>query len=209
MLFHYLCLCSSRFVWWIQRKRKRCWRRSLGGWTNLRMTHYLKWTSTKKRWVVLYTLSCVYCWCLSPPFSFPLSLSLQFKFQNVRFMIPQEQRLVVTNTGRRLVHVSFIPKLDEKNICKPWLEVKPQSAVIQPCKWAKIHIYTCSHTMRLCVSLTYAWTWYGHCHTDNIHDLCMQTDQVMLVCITRCPNTYICIIVFVLIMQENSLLGFS
>ena len=52
--------------------------------------------------------------------------------------MPQEQRLVVTNTGRRPVHISFIPKLDEKNVCKPWLEVKPTRAVIHPCE---SHVY--------------------------------------------------------------------
>ena len=71
---------------------------------------------------------------LSVSFCLFLSFPLQFQFRNVRFMFPQEQRLVVTNTGRRPVHISFIPKLDEKNICKPWLEVKPRSAVIQPRK---------------------------------------------------------------------------
>ena len=66
--------------------------------------------------------------------SLSLSLLLQFQFKDVRFMMPREQKLVVTNTGRRPVHISFIPKLDEKNVCKPWLEVKPTSAVIHPCK---------------------------------------------------------------------------
>lgn len=63
--------------------------------------------------------------------SLPPSL-LQFQFENVKFMTPQSKRLVVTNTGQRPVHVSFIPKLDEKAYCQPWLEVKPSSAVIQP-----------------------------------------------------------------------------
>ena len=47
---------------------------------------------------------------------------------------PQFKRLVVTNTGMRPVLVSFIPKLDQETYCKPWLEAKPASAVVQPCK---------------------------------------------------------------------------
>lgn len=47
---------------------------------------------------------------------------------------PQSKRLVVTNTGRRPVLVSFIPKLDQETYSKPWLEAKPASAVVQPCK---------------------------------------------------------------------------
>ena len=60
-------------------------------------------------------------------------VSLQFKFQSVQFLVPQTKRLVVTNTGQRPVHISFIPKLDDTLVCKQWLDVKPLSAVIHPC----------------------------------------------------------------------------
>ena len=93
--------------------------------------------------VIIYSLFLSHTYSLSLSLSlshtyflslFPSPSPLQFQFKNVRFMMPQEQKLEVTNTGRRPVHVSFIPKLDEKKICKPWLEVKPMSAVIHPCK---------------------------------------------------------------------------
>ena len=44
------------------------------------------------------------------------------------------RRLVVTNTGQAPVHISFIPKLDDKSLTKDWLVVKPVSAVLHPCK---------------------------------------------------------------------------
>lgn len=52
----------------------------------------------------------------------------------MRFLVPQSRRLVVTNTGQRPVHISFIPKLDDTSLTKNWLTVKPTSAVIHPCK---------------------------------------------------------------------------
>ena len=58
----------------------------------------------------------------------------QFTFKDVKFKAPQSKCLVVTNTGQRPVHVSFIPKLDDESYSKPWLSVKPSSAVIQPCE---------------------------------------------------------------------------
>ncbi len=47
-------------------------------------------------------------------------------------MEPHTKRLVVTNTGNRPVHISFIPKLDDTVVCKPWLDVKPLSTVMHP-----------------------------------------------------------------------------
>ena len=52
----------------------------------------------------------------------------------VCLQVPQFRRLIVTNTGMRPVLVSFIPKLDEESYCKPWIEAKPSSAVVQPRK---------------------------------------------------------------------------
>ena len=70
----YLLFDFFRYVWLMQRKRRRCWKRSLGSWTNWRTTHYLKSTSIKQRWVQLVKtvlLLLVYK-SLSP---FPSSLS--------------------------------------------------------------------------------------------------------------------------------------
>lgn len=65
----------------------------------------------------------VHCYCI-----------FQFRFKDVKFLIPQSRRLVVTNTGLRPVHISFIPKLDDTALTKDWLTVKPTSAVIHPRK---------------------------------------------------------------------------
>ena len=60
--------------------------------------------------------------------------TMEFHFKDVKFNVPQMKKLVVTNTGSRPVHISFIPKLDETTVCKPWMDLKPTSAVIQPCE---------------------------------------------------------------------------
>ena len=38
--------------------------------------------------------------------------------------------ITVKNVGQSAVSLSFIPKIDEVNICKPWLSVSPESSVI-------------------------------------------------------------------------------
>lgn len=54
---------------------------------------------------------------------------------------------MVTNTGMRPVLVSFIPKLDEETYCKPWVEAKPSSAIVQPCEY--LTLYTCVYLSNL------------------------------------------------------------
>lgn len=56
----------------------------------------------------------------------------EFIFKDVKFLLPQSKKLIITNTGSRPVLVSFIPKLDEEAYSKPWIEAKPSSAVLQP-----------------------------------------------------------------------------
>ena len=58
---------------------------------------------------------------------------LQFMFKDVKFKEPQLKELVVTNMGQRPVHISFICKPNDEAYCKPWIVIKPSSAVIQPC----------------------------------------------------------------------------
>ena len=58
---------------------------------------------------------------------------LQFMFKDVKFKEPQLKELVVTNMGQRPVHISFICKPNDESYCKPWIAIKPSSAVIQPC----------------------------------------------------------------------------
>jgi hypothetical protein len=59
---------------------------------------------------------------------------LPLQLDSLFLQVPQTRRLYVTNTGSRPVLVSFIPKLDEEAYCKPWIEAKPSSAVVQPRK---------------------------------------------------------------------------
>ena len=58
---------------------------------------------------------------------------LQFMFKDIKFKEPQLKELVVTNMGQRPVHISFICKPNDEAYCKPWIVIKPSSAVIQPC----------------------------------------------------------------------------
>ena len=54
-------------------------------------------------------------------------------FKDIKFKEPQLKELVVTNMGQRPVHISFICKPNDEAYCKPWIVIKPSSAVIQPC----------------------------------------------------------------------------
>lgn len=45
-------------------------------------------------------------------------------------MVSKTQQLKVVNTGQRPVQVSFLTTPNKKSICKPWLNIKPESAVI-------------------------------------------------------------------------------
>lgn len=58
---------------------------------------------------------------------------LQFMFKDVKFKESQLKELVVTNMGQRPVHISFICKPNDESYSKPWIAIKPSSAVIQPC----------------------------------------------------------------------------
>ena len=83
--------------------------------------------------------------------------------------MPQLRRLVVTNTGQRPVHISFIPKLNDTALTKDWLVVKPTSAVIHPCTYVYMHVpltctchaLTCVHTYMQGFFQDYLFFWGG------------------------------------------------
>ena len=54
-------------------------------------------------------------------------------FKDVKFKESQLKELVVTNMGQHPVHISFICKPNDESYSKPWIAIKPSSAVIQPC----------------------------------------------------------------------------
>jgi hypothetical protein len=46
--------------------------------------------------------------------------------------------ITIENTGKVLAKYKFIPKLDEKVVCKPWLYINPPVALIIPGEKAKV-----------------------------------------------------------------------
>lgn len=54
----------------------------------------------------------------------------EYVFQDLKFMEPQVQSLIVENTGQVPVTFEFIKKLDETSHCKPWMEVTPSQSVV-------------------------------------------------------------------------------
>lgn len=53
-------------------------------------------------------------------------------FDDVRYLIPSTRTITITNTSKVIVRFQFIPKLDEKKFCKPWLWVTPPFGLLPP-----------------------------------------------------------------------------
>ncbi|KAF7729407.1 hypothetical protein EC973_004386 [Apophysomyces ossiformis] len=53
-------------------------------------------------------------------------------FGEVQFMEYKEKKLVIENTGQVVAPFRFIPKMDEQQICPPWLNIHPTSGVLGP-----------------------------------------------------------------------------
>ncbi|TYZ61130.1 hypothetical protein PybrP1_008848 [[Pythium] brassicae (nom. inval.)] len=61
----------------------------------------------------------------------PLSSGL-LGFARLKFGVDQTRTLCVENTGVVVAHFRFIPKLDDAELCKPWLAVAPAFGMIPP-----------------------------------------------------------------------------
>eukprot|EP00058_Branchiostoma_floridae_P013301 XP_002598789.1 hypothetical protein BRAFLDRAFT_120737 [Branchiostoma floridae] len=62
-----------------------------------------------------------------------VSLScVDLKFERIKFLEPQKKTISITNTGQVPCQFEFICKLDEKEYCKPWLNVQPSLGFIMP-----------------------------------------------------------------------------
>ncbi|ESO88961.1 hypothetical protein LOTGIDRAFT_106380, partial [Lottia gigantea] len=64
----------------------------------------------------------------------------EFSFKDVKFIEPRSDKLVVSNIGQAPVTIEFIKKLDDSDICKPWLQVTPSKAVLKPDEILNIQI---------------------------------------------------------------------
>ncbi|XP_048815278.1 inositol polyphosphate 5-phosphatase OCRL isoform X3 [Lagopus muta] len=56
----------------------------------------------------------------------------EFHFENVKFRQLQKQKFQITNNGQVPCHFSFIPKLSDKQYCKPWLRAEPCGGYLEP-----------------------------------------------------------------------------
>ncbi|EFA77723.1 RhoGAP domain-containing protein [Heterostelium album PN500] len=56
----------------------------------------------------------------------------QVDFESVRFMVPVTRQLVLENVGQVIARFKFIPKLDERILCKPWLKIAPIAGMMIP-----------------------------------------------------------------------------
>uniref|UniRef100_A0A8C2SZP9 phosphoinositide 5-phosphatase n=1 Tax=Coturnix japonica TaxID=93934 RepID=A0A8C2SZP9_COTJA len=56
----------------------------------------------------------------------------EFHFENVKFRQLQKQKFQITNNGQVPCHFSFIPKLSDKQYCKPWLRAEPCDGFLEP-----------------------------------------------------------------------------
>ncbi|XP_075576935.1 inositol polyphosphate 5-phosphatase OCRL isoform X6 [Pelecanus crispus] len=58
--------------------------------------------------------------------------SREFEFENVKFRQLQKQKFQITNNGQVPCHFSFIPKLNDRHYCKPWLRAEPCEGYLEP-----------------------------------------------------------------------------
>ncbi|KAI9290691.1 DNase I-like protein [Neoconidiobolus thromboides FSU 785] len=56
----------------------------------------------------------------------------QLNFGEVKYLCSKELSMTIENTGQVYLQFQFIPKMDESNICKPWLWVNPSNGMIMP-----------------------------------------------------------------------------
>ncbi|EGG16677.1 RhoGAP domain-containing protein [Cavenderia fasciculata] len=53
-------------------------------------------------------------------------------FESVKFMVPVTRTIVLENVGQVIARFKFIPKLNEKILCKPWLKISPFAGIMLP-----------------------------------------------------------------------------
>ncbi|KAG0244691.1 Endonuclease/exonuclease/phosphatase [Mortierella sp. GBAus27b] len=61
-------------------------------------------------------------------------------FEDVRYLEPRKQYIVIKNTGQFPAQYRFKPKLQDEGFCRPWLWVNPPVAMVMPGESAKIHL---------------------------------------------------------------------
>ena len=64
-------------------------------------------------------------------------------FDKLRFRARQCQEITITNNGQVSATFRFVPKLEEKHICKPWLSLKPPFAMLLPSESMTVTIEAC------------------------------------------------------------------
>ncbi|XP_031549420.1 inositol polyphosphate 5-phosphatase OCRL-like isoform X2 [Actinia tenebrosa] len=72
----------------------------------------------------------------------------EIKFKDIQFLEKSSLILEIANTGQGPVQFSFIPKLDEQEYCKPWLNIKPHMGIIMSgdTKEVKLTVYVNKET---------------------------------------------------------------
>ncbi len=53
-------------------------------------------------------------------------------FDDLRYRTRQRETITVTNTGQVGATFRFVPKLEERHICKPWLSINPPFSMLLP-----------------------------------------------------------------------------
>lgn len=53
-------------------------------------------------------------------------------FNEVYYKEPITRTIELENNGHVVAHFRFIPKLDDKHICKPWLKFRPAMGMLLP-----------------------------------------------------------------------------
>ncbi|KAF9352760.1 hypothetical protein BGX34_011996 [Mortierella sp. NVP85] len=66
--------------------------------------------------------------------------SFNVVFDEVRYLEPKKNHVIIKNTGQFPAQYRFKPKLQDEGFCKPWIWANPPVAMIMPGESAKIHL---------------------------------------------------------------------
>ncbi|CAG8454959.1 3089_t:CDS:10 [Ambispora leptoticha] len=71
-----------------------------------------------------------------------------FDYGEIKYLgDPQTKTVTVENTGQVILKFKFVPKFDERHICKPWVIIEPSHGFILPGLWSE------SETIKLTVAV--------------------------------------------------------
>ena len=72
----------------------------------------------------------------------------QLNFDSVFYEERAERTLQIRNVGKTVAAFRFVPKLEEKQFCKPWMTIHPKFGMLMPGETANVRISFVTHKLK-------------------------------------------------------------